>query len=117
MNARREGLIWEVLGFAVVIVAAWRVFAATQQFTDTLNQKFAGNMDLVWYFGVGVFAGFCLLAGAAAMISGHAMRVLTGAKAPWFDVEGLWLLLLSWWTIRDHAEDGCRIHVPPNPPT
>jgi hypothetical protein len=67
MEPRRKGLIWQVLGFLVVIAAVLR--SAAQQFTWILNQKFAGSMDLVWPYAVGVYAGFLLLAGAAAMIS------------------------------------------------
>ena len=35
-------------------------------------------MNLVWLFGMGVFAGFLLLTGATVMISGHVMRAVSG---------------------------------------
>ena len=78
MQPRREGMIWQVLGLLVVIAAALEIRSAAQQFTATFNQKYAGAMDVVWPFAMGVFAGFLLLAGAAAMISGHLLRAMNG---------------------------------------
>lgn len=78
MQPRREGMIWEVLGLLVVIAAALEIRSAAQHFTATFSQKYAGDMDVVWPFAMEVFAGFLLLAGAAAMISGHALRVMSG---------------------------------------
>jgi len=78
MQPRREGMIWQVLGLLVVIAAALEIRSAAQQFTATFNQKYAGVMDVVWPFAMGAFAGFLLLAGAAALISGHVLRVMNG---------------------------------------
>ena len=79
MKPQREGMIWQVLGLLVVIAAALEIRSAAQQFTWTLNEsKHAGYMDVVWPFAMGVFAGFLLLAGASAMISGHVLRVMCG---------------------------------------
>jgi len=85
MQPRREGMMWQVLGLLVVIAAVLEIRSAAQQFTATFNQKYAGVMDVVWPFAMGVFAGFLLLAGAAAMISGHVLRVTTGVThSAWF---------------------------------
>jgi hypothetical protein len=78
MQPRREGMIWQVLGLLVVIAAALEIHSAVQQFNATFNQKYIGFMDVLWPFAVGIFAGFLLLAGAAAMISGHVLRVMSG---------------------------------------
>jgi hypothetical protein len=71
-------MIWQVLGLLVVIAAALEIRSAAQQFTATFNQKYAGDMDVVWPFAMEVFAGFLLLAGSAAMMSGHVLRVMSG---------------------------------------
>ena len=80
MNTRREGLVWQVGGFAVVIAAAWLMHSAMQEVTRTLNGRSAGLMDVLWPCLWGVFAGFLVLAGANAMISGHVMRVTSGGR-------------------------------------
>jgi hypothetical protein len=78
MQPRREGMIWQIVGLLVVIAAALEIRSAAQQFTATFSQKYAGEMDIVWPFAMEVFAGFLLVAGAAAMISGHVLRVMSG---------------------------------------
>jgi hypothetical protein len=78
MQPRREGMIWQVLGLLVVIAATLEIRSAAQHFTATFGQSYAGAMDIVWPLAMEVFAGFLLLAGAAAMISGHVLRVLSG---------------------------------------
>ena len=79
MQPQREGMIWQALGSLVLIAAALEIRSAAHQFTATFNQGFAGDMDIVWSFAMEVFAGFLLLAGASAMISGHVLRVVSGA--------------------------------------
>jgi len=79
MKPQREGMIWQVLGLLVVILAFLAIRSAAQQFTSIFNQKYAGWMDVVWPFAIGLFAAFLLLAGAAAMISGHVLRVISGS--------------------------------------
>src|SRR5208282_2760906 len=91
MQPRREGMIWQVLGLLVVIAAALEIRFAAQHFTETFNQKYAGDMDVVWPFAMEVFAGFLLLAGAAAMISGHVLRVLSGVT------HRAWIWKLAGW--------------------
>ena len=80
MKPQAEARVWQVLGLLVVIAAALEIRSAAQQFTWTLNQKFAGIMDLLWPFAMGFFAGFLLLAGASAMILGGQLRVINGGK-------------------------------------
>jgi hypothetical protein len=92
MKPRLEGLIWQVLGLLVVVAAAVEIRSAAQQYTWTMNQKWAGAMDVVWPYLVGGFAGFLLLAGAAATISGHLLRVMSGGRhRGWiWKLAGLW---------------------------
>jgi hypothetical protein len=72
-------MISQLLGLLVVIAAALAIRQAAQQFAWTFNHgRSIGIMNLVWLFGMGVFAGFLLLAGATAMISGHVMRAVSG---------------------------------------
>jgi len=78
MQPRREGMIWQVLGLLIVIAAVLEIGSAARDFTATFSQNYAAPMDIVWPFAMEVFAGFLLLAGAAAMISGHVLRVLSG---------------------------------------
>jgi hypothetical protein len=80
MSARREGIVWQALGFLVVMAAAWQVRISMQDFVTALNQRVAGALDLIWPFAAGIFAGVLLLAGAAAMISGHVLWVFQGGK-------------------------------------
>jgi hypothetical protein len=54
--------------------------SVAQQLTWLTNQKSYGAMDVVWPYALGVYAGFLLLAGAAAMISGNVFRVMSGAS-------------------------------------
>jgi hypothetical protein len=91
MQPRREGMIWQIVGLLVVIAAALEIRSAAQQFTATFSQKYAGEMDIVWPFAMEVFAGFLLLAGAAAMISGHVLRVLSGVT------HRAWIWRLAGW--------------------
>jgi hypothetical protein len=39
-----------------------------------MNQKLVGAMDVLWPYLLGGFAGFLLLAGATAIVSGHLLR-------------------------------------------
>jgi len=81
MKPEMEGRVWQVLGLLVVIAAAMEIRSATQQFTWTLTQsKYAGAMDLVLPYAKGVFAGFLVLAGASAMISGRLLKVMNGGR-------------------------------------
>jgi hypothetical protein len=80
MEPRREGLIWQALGLLVVIAAAMEIRSVTQQLTWLSTQKSYGAMDVVWPYALGVYAGFLLLAGATAMISGHVLRVMGGGR-------------------------------------
>ena len=91
MQARREGMIWQVLGLLVMIAAAMEIRSAAQDFTATFSQNYTGEMDVVWPFAMEVFAGFLLLAGAAAMISGHVLRVLSGVT------HRAWIWRLAGW--------------------
>ena len=91
MQPRREGMIWQVLGLLVVLAAALEIRSAAQHFTAAFSQKDAGAMDIVWPFAMEVFAGFLLLAGAAAMISGHVLRVLSGVT------HRAWIWRLTGW--------------------
>jgi hypothetical protein len=81
MKPRHEGTILELLGLLVMIGTAVEIRSAGQQFTWAMNQtKNLGQMDIVWPVAMEVFAGFLFLAGAAAMISGHVLRVMSGVK-------------------------------------
>jgi len=80
MRLQAEARVWQVLGLLVVIAAALEIRFAAHQFTWTLNQKFAGIMDVLWPFAMGFFAGFLFLAGASAVILGGQLRVMTGGK-------------------------------------
>jgi hypothetical protein len=80
MRPQAEARVWQAVGLLVVIVAAWEIRWATHQFTWTLNQKFAGIMDVLWPFAIGFFAGFLLLAGATAVILGGQLGVVNGGK-------------------------------------
>lgn len=78
MKPKVEGRVWQVLGSLVAVAAALEIRSAAQQFNWTFSQKYAGFMDVVWPFAMGLFAGFLLLTGATAMISGHVLRVISG---------------------------------------
>jgi hypothetical protein len=95
MTPRREGLIWQIVGLLVVIAAGMEIRSAAQQSTWTLDQKSVGTMDLVWPYAMGVLAGFLLLAGAAAMISGHVLGVMSGVthRGSMWKLSGLFCCL------------------------
>jgi hypothetical protein len=80
MRPQAEARVWQVLGLLVVVAASFEIRSAAHQLTLTLNQKFAGIMDLVWPFATGLFAGFLILAGASAVILGGQLRVINGGK-------------------------------------
>jgi hypothetical protein len=91
MQPRREGMIWQVLGLLVVIAAVLEIRSAAQQFNWIFNQKYGGDMDVVWPVALELFAGFLLLAGAAAMISGHVLRAMSGVT------HRAWIWKLAGW--------------------
>jgi len=84
MKTQTEGFIWQVLGLLVALAAALEIRSAMQQFPNLLNSKAVGTLDIVWLWAAGIFAGFLLLAGASALISGHVLRVMSGSRhRPW----------------------------------
>lgn len=96
MKPRREGMISQLLGLLVVIAAALEIRHAAQQFAWTFyHGRSVGIMNLVWLFGIGVFAGFLLLTGATVMICGHVMRAVCGVthRARMWRLAGLFCCL------------------------
>jgi len=85
-------MISQLVGLLVVVVAVLAIRNAAQQFTWTFHHgRSVGIMNLVWLFGMGVFAGFLLLTGATVLISGHVMRAVSGVThhAGMWKVAGL----------------------------
>jgi hypothetical protein len=96
VKPRREGMISQLLGLLVVIAAALEIRHAAQQFAWTFyHGRSVGIMNLVWLFGMGVFAGFLFLTGATVMISGHVMRAVSGVthRARVWKLAGLFCCL------------------------
>lgn len=84
MKTKTEGFIWQVIGLLVAIGAAVTIRSAAKGFSNIFNSRGAGpgtgTLDIAWFWAVGTFAGFLLLAGVSAMISGHLLRVMSGSS-------------------------------------